>query len=167
MQVDIIPIERPQKPVLRQMMEFYCYDFSEMLDLEVSEHGWYGYKYLDLYWLEEDRHPFFVKVDGNYAGFVLISKTFKILTDPDGHTIAEFFILRKYRKKGIGSEVAKRMFDQYSGSWEVSVVKKNVPALQFWEKVIQEYSSGKVKTHVFTPKENPRQVYLFGSNKGD
>ena len=167
MKIDLIPIELSQKSILRQMMEFYCYDFSEMLGLELNEHGWYGYKYLDLYWLEEDRHPFFVKVDDNYAGFVFINKHFKILADPNGHTIAEFFILRKYRQQGIGREVARQMFEQFSGKWEVSVVMKNVAALSFWEKVIQTYASGNIETHVFDPEKNPRKVYIFKSNVGN
>ncbi len=34
--------------------------------------GLYDYMYLDHYWTEEGRHPFFIRVDGKLAGFALV-----------------------------------------------------------------------------------------------
>lgn len=163
MHIDIIPIDLSQKPVLRQMMEFYCYDFSDMLNLELSEHGWYGYKYLDLYWLEEGRHPFFVTVDGHYAGFVLVNQHFDYLDDPEGHKIAEFFILRKYRKQGLGATVARRVFELFPGKWEVSVILKNPDGMKFWETVIQAYTLGQAEVHELYPEKGARKTYIFAN----
>ena len=41
MNVQIVPAERDQKSVLRQLLELYNYDFSEYDDEDVNEHGWY------------------------------------------------------------------------------------------------------------------------------
>jgi predicted acetyltransferase len=48
------------------------------------------------------------------------------------HALAEFFILRKYRRLGIGSQAAKLVFERFPGRWEMAVMKNNRPALSFW-----------------------------------
>lgn len=57
-------------------------------------------------------------------------------------SIAEFFILRKYRRQGIAKEAAFKVFDMFKGNWSVSWLEKNLPAKTFWTKVILEYSDG-------------------------
>ena len=37
------------KEVLRRLIEFYDYDFSEILGWDVNEHGTFGYRYFDQY----------------------------------------------------------------------------------------------------------------------
>lgn len=139
--IEVIPVEKSQKSVLRQLMELYNYDFSEYTNEDVDEHGLYGYSYLDHFWTEETRHPFFIKVGGCFAGFALVG-TFCKYTNNKAHSIAEFFVMRKYRKMDIGKFAAKYVFDLFKGEWEVRVLHANKPALIFWHKVISEYTNG-------------------------
>jgi predicted acetyltransferase len=37
----------------------------------LSPHGTYTYRYLDGYFTEPDRQPYFITVDGEFAGFAL------------------------------------------------------------------------------------------------
>lgn len=67
--IEVIEVDEKQKSILAHLIELYEYDFSEFNDRDVNEFGLYGYKYLDHYWTDTDRHPFFVVVDGSYAGF--------------------------------------------------------------------------------------------------
>ena len=60
----------------------------------------------------------------------------------DSFSIAEFFILKKYRRTGIGKGVAKQIFDLHKGDWEVYQRENNLPARSFWIKVIDEYTQG-------------------------
>ena len=60
MKVELVEATYDQKPVLRKLMEFYQYDFSEYEHTDVNAHGEFGYKYLDNYWTEPDRTPLFV-----------------------------------------------------------------------------------------------------------
>lgn len=60
-----------EKQALKRLMELYIYDFSEFLPLDVDEEGFFGYPYFDEYWSDPARHPFFIKVDGKLAGFIL------------------------------------------------------------------------------------------------
>jgi predicted acetyltransferase len=58
-------------------------------------------------------------------------------------SIAEFFIMKKYRRRGIGNKVAKDIFDRHKGDWEIHQLKSNLPAQAFWKKVIAEYTGEK------------------------
>ncbi|MEL6254886.1 MAG: GNAT family N-acetyltransferase [Bacteroidota bacterium] len=156
LEIELAP--KSQRPVLRQLMELYCYDFSEYDDLELNEHGYYAYSYLDYYWTEEDRHPYLIKVDGNLAGFVLVNQHFVKLRPP-GHTIAEFFIMRKYRKQGLVKRVAFEIFDKYGGSWEVAQQLSNKPSLVFWEKVIKDYVEDWSRVKVYEVEK--KQIMVF------
>ena len=42
--------------VLRNLLQLYVYDFSEIEGYDLNEHGLYKYRYLDNYWSEEDRY---------------------------------------------------------------------------------------------------------------
>jgi predicted acetyltransferase len=136
MKIDIIPANLDDKTILQNLMELYLHDFSEFDSATVNPHGCFSYQYLDHFWTEENRHPFLVRVDGHLAGFVLVQKT------ADFTRISEFFIMRKYRRQGVGREVAYRIFDRFPGKWAVEVIAENTPAQPFWRKVVEAYTAG-------------------------
>lgn len=140
-QIDVVEVTEDQKFILRQLIELYEYDFSEYNSQDVNKYGLYGYKYLDHYWTDQDRHPFFVLVDNVLAGFVLINNHC-YLQKNDAKSVAEFFIMRKYRRSGIGSVVATKIFDMFCGDWEVLQHGNNDPSKTFWKNVIEKYTKG-------------------------
>lgn len=123
------------------MMELYNYDFSEFSFDDINEYGYFGYPRIDDYWNEEGRYPYFIRVDGKLAGLVLVRSCCEYSTMSNPHNIAEFFVMKKYRHKGIGRAAAFKVFDMFSGGWEVSQWSNNKPAQNFWRKVISEYSN--------------------------
>ena len=58
----------------------------------------------------------------------------------EGHSIAEFMVIPKYRRNKIGKKVAFMCFDLYQGDWEVSPSKGDEIAYNFWKTVIDEYT---------------------------
>ena len=142
MDIKLVETTETEKSVLQQLLELYAYDFSEYDDADVNEYGYYDYTYFDHYWTEENRHPFFIRVDGKLAGFTLINEYCYVVKDPGTKSIAEFFIMRKYRRKGIGKSAAVKVFDRFPGNWEVIQHGENEPSQVFWEEVIREYTSG-------------------------
>ena len=141
MDIEIQPASISDKPVLRNLMELCQHDYSEYDGADIDEHGLYGYKYLDHYWIESDRYPFLISVSGRLAGFVLVRRVDsreKSVT----HTIAEFFVLRKYRRQRVGRHVAWQIFDLFPGQWSVYQEEGNLPAQSFWRRVIAEYTQG-------------------------
>jgi predicted acetyltransferase len=142
LKIDITPAKVTEKPILRQMMELYQYDFSEFVGADLGPSGIYDYPYLDHYWVDPDRFPFLVRFSSNLAGFVLVSR-FNYLTGlKDAWVVSEFFIMRKYRHQGLGEYAAQTIFDQFPGNWQVSQIYENSPATTFWRKVIARYTSG-------------------------
>lgn len=140
MKIEIVEASLDDKPLLQRLMEFYQYDFSEYDDQDLDSHGTYGYPWLDNYWREVGRHPFIVRVDGKLAGFVLVNQ-FAYLSSSEW-SIAEFFIMRKYRRKDVGKTAAFFIFDKFRGVWEVHQLETNQPSQHFWRKVISEYTHG-------------------------
>ena len=140
MSIEVIKAVIDDKPLIQRMMELYQYDFSEYEEIDLDSHGTFGYPWLDNYWEEKGRYPFIVRVESRLAGFVLVNQ----MTYLPGNewAISEFFIMRKYRKRGVGKTVAFSIFDRFHGKWEVHELENNRPSQLFWRKVIAEYAHG-------------------------
>ncbi len=139
--VEIRVASPEEKPILHQLLELYLYDFSEFDGTDVGPHGVYGYRYLDHYWTEPDRHPFLIRVDGNLAGFVLVNR--HTVSGADRWSVAEFFVMRKYRGKSVGAFAAAFVFDLHPGAWEVKQLASHPGSTAFWRKLIGRYTSGR------------------------
>lgn len=55
---------------------------------------------------------------------------------PIDQALAEFFILRKYRRNGVGRRAANELLVRLPGTWELAVTDYNKPALGFWRRVV-------------------------------
>lgn len=143
--IKMILANENDKQVLKNLMQLYRHDFSVYDNEDVDEFGRYEYPYLDDYWIEPTRFPFFIQVGGNYAGFVLIRHgCYNFKTQQEDQTllsIAEFFVMRKYRRKGIGEWVANWAFDEFAGRWQVTTPLNNHAAKQFWKNTISSYTN--------------------------
>ena len=139
MNLEVQPAQVADKPALRNLLQLCLHDYSEFNGEEVDEHGIFDYGYLDYYWTEPGRYAFLARLDGKLAGFVLVRQP-----DPNQavYHVAEFFILRKYRGRGVGRQVACWIFDHFAGQWMVSQEACNLQAQTFWRKIIAEYTAG-------------------------
>jgi len=141
MEIRINPASLEEKSILRHLLELYAYDFSEFSGEDVDNHGLYGYNYLDNYWTETGRYPFLVRINDKLAGFALIRTIIENGSTPY-YSMAEFFIMKKYRKCGAGRSAAIQIFDLFRGSWQIAEWEDNKPAQAFWRKVVSEYTNG-------------------------
>ncbi|MBD3107527.1 GNAT family N-acetyltransferase [Bacillus sp. AGMB 02131] len=85
---------------------------------------------------EENCFPYFIKSDTKYIGFALVGK------DQSSNCIVEFFIMKKYRREGIGKAVVKEIFRLHKGNWVVHQISHNKPAQAFWRNGIDEFTEG-------------------------
>ena len=137
-------------PVLDRLLQLYKYDFSEFAPIgspygEVDEEGCFAsYPGLDSYWQDGSRIPLLIRADDRLAGFFLVHQ-WSALGRPLDHGVAEFFVLRKYRRARVGTRAAGLIFRRYPGRWEVPVAWYNPPALAFWRKVTEEAAPGMVE----------------------
>jgi predicted acetyltransferase len=167
MDCQLSPAKYSEKDILRHLLELYSYEFSELDGGDVNEFGLYDYEYLDHYWTEGNRYPYLVRVNGKLAGFVLLRRASYIHHGELGDkqqtpmSVAEFFVMRKYRRRGIGTHIITNLFDRFPGRWEVAELANDHEAQSFWRKVITDYTGGQYE-EVFLNSENwhgPVQVF--------
>ena len=130
-------------PIFR-MLELYQHDLSDVWDQDLDGHGEYGFA-LDKYWNTEGCHPFVASANGKYAGFALVDQSVRIGTE--GYWMDQFFVLKKYRRKGVGDLLARSVFSALPGRWEVGQMPQNQAARAFWRKVIGSYTGGRFREH--------------------
>ena len=163
MNIKVLPALMIDKPVKRQMMELYQYDSSEFENTDLNEHGYFGYKYLDYYWSEPKRYPFIVRFEDKLAGFVLVNEC--TYFSDNQYSMAEFFILRKYRGRGIGRQVAFDVFDLFCGRWEVYQVDTNVVGQKFWRSTIGDYTKGNYIETIIENKSRSGIIQRFDNSE--
>lgn len=145
MQLSVDPAGPEERATIANLMQLYLYDFSEFDDegADVDERGRFPeYRYLDDYWRDPDRHPFLIRADGRLAGFALVRRLARPGSEPTWG-MAEFFILRRYRRSGLGRRAAIVLFDRLPSRWEVGQIHANTGAIAFWRRVIAEYTAGR------------------------
>jgi predicted acetyltransferase len=112
-----------------------------------------------MYWTEPGKHAFILRAGDEPAGFVLILAKHD---DPAiDFSVTDFFVMRKFRRQGVGERIARQSFDQFPGQWKVEQFAANQPAVFFWEKVIGRYSRGNFQRCSGTSQWGPLNVLLF------
>jgi predicted acetyltransferase len=135
------------RSALQRMLELYQYELSDIWDQDLDARGEYGYA-LDRFWSGDSCHAFVATVAGHYAGFALADGAVKVGTW--GHWMDQFFVLKKYRRSGLGAAFARRVFAVRPGRWEVGQMPGNLAALAFWRHVIADYTKGVYTEHTIT-----------------
>lgn len=130
MAVEVVEASEGDRTVVRRLLQFYRYDFSEFTGDDVDAHGEFLHRYFDEYWTAPDRKAFLFRVEGAWAGFAFVYTG-------DPHDVAEFFVMRKYRRQGIGAEAAALLFQRFPGRWTVRQLLSNPAATAFWRKAIK------------------------------
>lgn len=147
-------------PIVANLIELYAHDFSEFHDLEIGPDGKFGYAPLPLYWSDPDRHPFLVRMDGKWTGFVLVKRESSVWD------MAEFFVVRGCRRRGIGTVIAHDMWKRFRGPWEVRVMLSNRSGLHFWERAISEFAGQAVQPISVEKAGKSWQLFSFDSTPG-
>ena len=163
--IEVIPAAPDQEPILANLLELYGHDFSEFHDLELGSDGRFGYKYLPLYWREPNRHPFLVRMDGKLAGLVLVKRGSEISVNEAVWDMVEFFVVRGYRRRGIGSDTAHQVWRRFPGMWEVRVMESNHSANQFWERAISVFAGKPIHSVRFEKGGECWRVFPFESKR--
>lgn len=161
--IEVVLAAREQEPVLANLLELYAHDFSELRDLDVGEDGRFGYGALPLYWTEPGRFPFLVRVDGRLAGLVLVRRGSAISGDEAVWDMAEFFVIRGYRRRRIGTQVAHEVWRRFPGRWEIRVMQKNEAAQRFWQGAISSFTGGEIHSVAFEREGSAWVLFLFES----
>ena len=140
-----------EQTTLANLLELYLHDLSEFWDYDVDADGRFGYR-LDDYLRLPSHVAFLFICDGHYAGFALVNDD--VCRAGNDRWMAQFFVMRKYRRRGVASRAACIVFDALPGKWEVGQIAANLPAQAFWRKVIARYTNG-----AFTEVEGDQEAW--------
>lgn len=144
MNVEIVEVEEGRKDVLMRLLQLYEYEFSVFNETDVNEEGLFEYENFDRYWEKENWHPFLFRYKGNILGFALVRTDLpsKLFDGEKVNDIAEFFIMKRYRRRGLGKRAAFKIFDEFPGRWEIWQLEKNIASKKFWRSILGEYTDG-------------------------
>jgi predicted acetyltransferase len=137
--VDVSRAAIAERFALENMFQLYTHDFSEQWwDRpygELEDNGRFGDYPLDPYWEDEWHVPLLLRLRTKLVGFALL--------DNHSHSggaldrnMAEFFVVRKHRRGGVGTAAAHAIFSAYPGRWEAAVARRNTGALPFWRNAV-------------------------------
>jgi predicted acetyltransferase len=163
MHVQVTPAGPEDRERVQALFVLYVYDLSELLRLDVGDDGRFPAPPLDAYWTDPRRHPFLIRVDGAIAGFALVQGKSRLTGDEAVSDMAEFFVLRRYRRCGVGERVAGLLFDRFRGPWEVRQKAENHPATAFWRGIIGRYTGGRYEEEMLDDARWQGPVQRFDS----
>jgi predicted acetyltransferase len=125
---------RESDVLLRNLFEHYIHDMAEWFDIDTEADGSYSYD-TSLIW-EKGYDAYVARVGESIAGFALIG------CDAGAYDVHEFFVIRRFRRSGLGQRMATMLWDEHPGAWLVRVLEANTPAVRFWRTAISQYSGG-------------------------
>ncbi|HEV8550226.1 MAG TPA: GNAT family N-acetyltransferase [Polyangiaceae bacterium] len=163
--VTLDPVKESEAAVLANLLELYVHDLSAVFrQVVLGADGRFGYAKLPRYFSDPDRHrAFFVRVQGRLAGFVLATHGSPAVDDPNVWDVAEFFVVRAERRRGVGSAAAALLWNTVLGPWAVRVSEGNAPALAFWRELVAEFSAGRFSELTRPSEPYPWRVFRFES----
>jgi predicted acetyltransferase len=149
--------------LLGNLLELYVHDLSAMfLHVELGPDGRFGYPQMRSYLGGcSDRFAFLVRCDEHVAGFALAKRGSPAAKDPDVLDVAEFFVLRRYRGRGVGRAAAELLWDRLRGSWTVRASVKNPQAVSFWRGAIAAYTSNSAREFEHVDGSGKWTVFSF------
>lgn len=163
--IELVPAAKEHEPVIENLLDLYAHDFSEFYAVELRPDGRFGYKNLSLYWRDPHRRPFLVRVDGRLAGFVLTQEVVPASGKETGWDMTEFFVARGFRRQGVGTAVAHKLWERFPGRWEIRVMEANTAAHHFWQKAIADFTGVEIES-VRTEKTGQAwRLFAFDSRK--
>jgi predicted acetyltransferase len=148
--VELVRARDDQRHVLNNLIQFYIHDFADFMrpgqELAFTEDGQFApFPGIEANWGAPDREVWFIRVDGDLAGFALINK--------HGHSgrpvdfnVAEFFVARQARRKGAGAIAIQHLLKTHPGVWEIAIAERNKPAQSFWPRAIASANIADLQT---------------------
>jgi predicted acetyltransferase len=153
MNVELEKVYNDKRYIIEKLMQLYLHElvlyFPMGFNSEIC-----GYQYnLDKYF--NDQHAYLIKDGSDILGFVFYNHY------SDIHEISEIFILNNHKGQGIGEIAAKKIFDQFRGTWVIKAVPNSIKAENFWKKTINNYTNSNYEMN--RTGKHDRAVFSFNN----
>lgn len=137
--MSVVKVELNQKIILKHLMSLFLHDLSEFNEEQEfnQESGLFEFDAFEWFFEKEGLTPYFIKHEDDIIGFILLQSS--PYTNPEryDYLINSFFILKKYRRKGLGKQAVQDLFQQCPGRYAIGQLSNNIPAIQFWRKIYE------------------------------
>ena len=142
--VELVEMSEDDVPVLERLAQLYQYDFSEFdPNTELDAEGRFGWVDWPSFFRQDEPHVYLVRADGATAGFASLYSDTAMRDERERVWWMEnFFVMRRFRGRGVGARAAMMLFDRFPGTWEVAQITPNVAATSFWRTVISRHTGG-------------------------
>ncbi len=144
------PVALDQAFVLANLFELYVHDFSEQVPLDLKPNGRFDLPVDERWWTSDDHFPFLIRADDKLCGFALARRGSRVTAATEVMDVAEFFVVRGARGKGVGARAAHALFAAFPGSWEIRVRQTNTAGSKFWRGVAERCADGSVRVTEFS-----------------
>ena len=161
--IELLPATIEDRSVLSNLYQLYIHDFTDFVERELGDDGRFNYDPLPPYWTESNRFPFLVRVERKLAGFALVKKGSDFSGNTEVWDMADFFVVRGVRRRGVGYLVAEQIWRRFPGPWEVRVMSTNAPAMAFWARAVCRFTRQDIKPMAVTKGEETRYLFNFES----
>jgi predicted acetyltransferase len=124
-----------------ELFDLYIHEMSEYIvrkDEQSQKSSLYD-KLFYSYWKKEGHFPLLIYCDEELAGFSLIRR---YPSETDLYDMGQYFILDKFKRKGIGRKAFQLISNKFPGKWLVRILLANDGAFLFWKQVISEKTDG-------------------------
>lgn len=148
MQIMVQPSKKSERDTIDTLLQYYLHDFSEFEAVDIDPEGRYTYPYLNMYWQDPRRSPFFIYLQDNISGFALVQQEVDPANGGTYMDLSEFFVLRVFRNQGIGNKAATILWEKFPVAWQVRVLKSKKPAYPFWQHAISRHTLGQYNEYV-------------------
>lgn len=155
--VELHAAHRDELETIENLMQFYTYDFSECLPLELGDHGLFSLQSMTDYWRDPATRAYLIRVDGKLAGFVTLDNHTHL---PGAeHNIGYLFVTRRFRGQGVAKFVVSTLLSRFPGQWQIFHINANAPAQAFWAKVMPGLCPAGFSLHQLTIQGHPCTLY--------
>lgn len=132
-EITITPATDDQKPLVANLIQLYLYDMTDSMPFPVGPDGRFEYDFFDRFW----RFPYLIHSDNEIAGFAFVIDECPLTARKSCWFMAEFFVLRAYRHRGVGQGAVAAIIDRHPGDWHIAVPLANAPAQSFWARALR------------------------------
>ena len=127
-----------EKLILKNLFSLYLHDLSKFTSqIELGVDGSFEYEELEAFWEIDGLSPYFILIDENIIGFILLVERPFLKKDFD-FGVNDLFILNNYKRQGLGSKAVKKLFQVKKGKYFVIELLENRPAVLFWKRIYIE-----------------------------
>ncbi|MBU8567943.1 GNAT family N-acetyltransferase [Virgibacillus pantothenticus] len=132
--VEIKEANSEDKNSVENLFQFYLHDLSEYTDnLNIAKNGNFDTSDVELFFTKDNLLPLKIVLEDEIIGFIFLIKGKTV-----NYVINDMFILRKFRNRGLGKIVVKKVFTQYKGTYAVMQLINNKSAVTFWHSLYND-----------------------------